>query len=244
LAEASTIVPQERAVQVCFDALTRKLVFISPEQLYKPREMRELGYFEVPAGMAKRPEIEDVPMQDFDRVLQRQRAKADRPIELLAVRRIERRELHYMGCTMLFYRSETRTDDIDVAFWREDGPALEHESCFRDVGGPELVGCKLLVSRQTTDAMRMSEVETAEPVETSAREGEVTAVLDDTVESVLCHEHPTLLRKALLTAQKRLLIISPWIRHQVVNWEFVASLEALLRSGVSVYIGYGIDDGE
>jgi phosphatidylserine/phosphatidylglycerophosphate/cardiolipin synthase-like enzyme len=72
----------------------------------------------------------------------------------------------------------------------------------------------------------------------------VTETAGETIQSILCHEHPGWLKKALLSSKKRLLIISPWIRHQVVNWEFVASLEALLRQDVDVYIGYGLDDGD
>lgn len=59
---------------------------------------------------------------------------------------------------------------------------------------------------------------------------------------VRCHEHPPLLRKALTTATTRLLIVSPWITHQVVDRMFYASMEALLRNGVEVSIGYGLAD--
>lgn len=55
-----------------------------------------------------------------------------------------------------------------------------------------------------------------------------------------CHEHPKLLRDVLAKTQKRLLIISPWIRHQVVDSSFINCLEALLRNGVEIYIGYGL----
>jgi phosphatidylserine/phosphatidylglycerophosphate/cardiolipin synthase-like enzyme len=52
------------------------------------------------------------------------------------------------------------------------------------------------------------------------------------------------LEDALANSKERLMIISPWIRHQVVTDRFVRSLEALLRSGVKVYIGYGlVEDG-
>jgi len=66
----------------------------------------------------------------------------------------------------------------------------------------------------------------------------------DTMQSVLCHEHPGLLKDALLNAKQRLLIISPWIRHQVVNFEFIVGLRNALKRGVRVYIGYGIDAGD
>lgn len=259
LAELSVTRPQERTVRVCFDALTRRLLFVTPEQLNRPRDMRDFGYFEVPAGQAKRPEVDDISLQDFDRVLQQQRSGLEDKGELLAIRRVERREIHYMGCVMLFYRNQARRDDVDVAFWREDGPALEHETCFRSLGGPEQVGAKVLATQPVEGTPTLSDVEvepSVAPSQASIEPGDEPASGTqsatsaaptpqvDTLQSVLCHEHPALLRKALMSSQKRLLIISPWIRHQVVNWEFVASLEALLRKGVDVHIGYGIDDGD
>lgn len=52
-------------------------------------------------------------------------------------------------------------------------------------------------------------------------------------------DHPPLLQDALVTTQKRLLIISPWIRAKVVNFDFLKKLETLLQKSVSVFIGYG-----
>ncbi|MCE4552936.1 hypothetical protein [Pelomonas cellulosilytica] len=256
LVELSTTRPQERTVRVCFDALTKQLLFISPEQLFKPRELKEMGFVEVPVGQAKRPEVEDISLQEFDRFLQLQRAGLEEKRELLAIRRVERRELHFLGCVMAFYRSQANRNEVDVAFWREDGPALEHENRFRALGGPELVGARLLTTEGTPAAASPQ----PEPIEgrgqgtpapattviTLEAQRAPAAEADDpqTVQSVLCHEHPALLRRALLKSRKRLLIISPWIRHQVVNWEFMASLEALLRANVTVHIGYGLDEGE
>ncbi len=259
LAELGGKRPQERTVRVCFDALTRRLLLISPEQLYKPRDMKELGYFEIPKGDAKRPEVEDIPLQEFDRVLQQQRAGLDDKAELLGVRRVERRELHFQGCVMVFYRRQANRAEIDVAFWREDGPALEHETCFRALGGPDLVGAKLLTAQAIDADVEPTAVEASsaaledsaggasrgvESTQEAPKESRPTIPDGETVQSVLCHEHPGLLKKALFNSQKRLLIISPWIRHHVVNREFVASLGALLRKGVVVHIGYGLNDGE
>ena len=36
------------------------------------------------------------------------------------------------------------------------------------------------------------------------------------------------------------MIISPWIRAQVVNQDFLRKLKDTLKRGVKVYIGYGI----
>ena len=48
------------------------------------------------------------------------------------------------------------------------------------------------------------------------------------------------LLKALKEAKNRLMIISPWIKANVVNKEFLSTLEATLRRKVKVHIIYGI----
>jgi phosphatidylserine/phosphatidylglycerophosphate/cardiolipin synthase-like enzyme len=57
-------------------------------------------------------------------------------------------------------------------------------------------------------------------------------------------DHPPLLADAVKTAKQRLLIISPWISAGVVDGAFLKNLEATLRRGVKVYIGYGISGEE
>ena len=54
------------------------------------------------------------------------------------------------------------------------------------------------------------------------------------------YEHQTILHEALERSERRLLIISPWIRGDVVNSSFVDELWALARKGVEIHIGYGI----
>ncbi|MDV7353474.1 hypothetical protein R4282_10705 [Rhodococcus oxybenzonivorans] len=56
------------------------------------------------------------------------------------------------------------------------------------------------------------------------------------------HEHAPLLTEALEGAEARILIVSPWIRADVVNPQFIDAIEARLQAGVEVIIGYGIDD--
>lgn len=59
------------------------------------------------------------------------------------------------------------------------------------------------------------------------------------VRDIYVRDHPPLLQDALVTTQKRLLIISPWIRAKVVNSDFLKKLEVLLQKSVNVFIGYG-----
>ncbi len=231
---------------------------------FLPRDMRALGYFEVPTGTSKRPEVEDIPLQDFDKVLARMSVTNEPTGTLLAVRRIERRELHFLRCVMLFYKNHAQPPEVEVAFWREDGPAMEHEVRFQAVGGPDLVGARLLMAEAAqTPGVVLFDVPVAAasaapppaaaPVQPSQASAPTTpnaaapksvAPEVETMQTLLCHEHPSFLKKALLSAKRRLVIVSPWIRDSVIDWPFIASLEALLKSGVEVYIGYGIEKAD
>jgi len=259
LAEASTIKPQERLIEVCFDALAKRLLLLPPEQLFRGRDMRDHGLFEVPIGTSKRPEVEDIPLQDFDKVLERHASLSpDWNGSLLAIRRIERRELRYLGCAMLFYKSTTPPHDVQVGFWREDGQSIQHEVAFAAVGGPELVGAQTLPEDiQMPPELALSETPVVDAQgadratqTTSGGQTPSKAALSppapavETMQTLLCHEHPTYLKKALLSAKRRLVIVSPWIRDSVVDWGFVSSLEALLRGGVEVHIGFGIEKAD
>lgn len=62
------------------------------------------------------------------------------------------------------------------------------------------------------------------------------------VRQVYVYEHPRLLERAINSCQERLMIISPWIRAQVVDRAFLGRLKDALKRGVRVYVGYGLSD--
>ena len=59
-------------------------------------------------------------------------------------------------------------------------------------------------------------------------------------EVVHTYQNREYLLKALKEAKNRLMIISPWIKANVVDKEFLSTLEATLRRKVKIYIIYGI----
>ncbi|MEI2639964.1 MAG: hypothetical protein V9F03_13360 [Microthrixaceae bacterium] len=76
----------------------------------------------------------------------------------------------------------------------------------------------------------------------AAAESELAAV---SARSIHTYEHRVLLEEALVTATDRLLIISPRIRGDVVDSEFIHLLRATLRRGVQVHVGCGsIDESD
>lgn len=56
------------------------------------------------------------------------------------------------------------------------------------------------------------------------------------------YEHRPILEQALQDSQKRLMIISPWIRASSVDKKFLQQFENLLKRGVQVFIGYGLGE--
>lgn len=60
------------------------------------------------------------------------------------------------------------------------------------------------------------------------------------VRQVEVYEHPGYLDRALADAQQRVMIISPWIRSDVVDAVFRQRLRDVLTRGVQLWIGYGI----
>lgn len=265
------VVPQESVVKFFFDPYLRKIRIVPTYSLFKPRDVKERGWFEAPLCGAKRPEVEDIPLSDIDKVVQNLSRKDGGTRELLAARRIERRELYFLPCVMLFYRA-IEGKEVQVAFYLEEGFSLEHENAFRELGGPNQSGAKHALDVPQLPRLNdlLSGISEKEKVQellnieqelmmnapeldssiamlapTPSTTGElansaIKRLRSMTQRCIRMHEHPKLLKKALTETKERLLIISPWITHLVIDKEFVMSLEALLRKGVNITIGYGL----
>jgi PLD-like domain len=58
------------------------------------------------------------------------------------------------------------------------------------------------------------------------------------------HEHRPMFERSLIEAQRRLLIISPWIRDSVLNTTRLDKISKLVQRGVDVFIGYGLGEDD
>jgi hypothetical protein len=56
------------------------------------------------------------------------------------------------------------------------------------------------------------------------------------------YECARILRNAIATASRRLMIVSAFLSDNVVNGQFIAGLQACLHRGVEVWVGFGFDD--
>ncbi len=60
-----------------------------------------------------------------------------------------------------------------------------------------------------------------------------------TTRFLYCYDHAPLLRESLETAVARVMIISPWIKSEVLDDELRSAIVKLLDRGVDLYIGWG-----
>lgn len=74
-------------------------------------------------------------------------------------------------------------------------------------------------------------------------EGEITGGVQELRQFTVV-EHAPFLREALVSASRRLMIVSPWITRRVVDEEFIQRLKRLSESGVEIDIIYGIKDDD
>ncbi len=75
------------------------------------------------------------------------------------------------------------------------------------------------------------------------REQELEAALRNiSVRQVEVYEHRGLLDRALAEAKERVLIISPWINHEVVDDRLIGRFRELMDREVELWIGYGINE--
>ncbi len=61
------------------------------------------------------------------------------------------------------------------------------------------------------------------------------------IPNLYMYDHPPSLEEALNQSRERLMIIALWIKADVVDKDFLEKLEALLKTNVAVFIGYGIN---
>lgn len=163
------------------------------------------------------------------------------------------------------------TAEHENSFARMDGPRKQgivqsirqasSESLFvrelrEQLGGPasednlEIKTLETVAALQQTNEKLSSSSDSAEQEDLSAKlktlqeqfERLQREMAQAVVQYLYMPDHPPLLNDALTNSNTRFLIVSPWIRGEIVDSSFLQKLENLLVRGVPVYIGYGINE--
>lgn len=243
--------PEQQTIRIFFDSLTREPIDASAVSLLSGREAQDLGMKEIPALPNSKIEIGDIDIVAASRILSRERSGEGRR-DLLAIKEIgSKRRLHMPALAMVF--QESGGGDIELLFASETRMLDEHNRRFALAEGPKKTRLLAEFSKpeftaQDSFSRKLQALSRAiAPQLGSNRKRTLRAkapAAEGTISSLTVHEHPPLLWDAIATAIDRVLIICPWITDQVVDRPALASIEKLLKKGVRLYIGYGIDDDE
>ncbi|WP_440068607.1 hypothetical protein [Streptosporangium sp. OZ121] len=163
-------------------------------------------------------------------------------MEVVAVKRFhEKPAKRFLPVKLLVYADNGQ--DINLAVAIADELSQTHELALAALGGSERLGIRVDQPAQRpilTDELEALRIPTHPTQETEPPTPQFTTE----VRGIGVFEHRIQLNNALTTASQRLLIISPWLRNQVVTTDFVGKVESRLRRGVRVHIAHGYGDDE
>lgn len=268
LEELSELVPSEQEVYFSFDRLLWKSVPLFTRDLLRPKEIEQQGLLQIPPRWVKKPEVADLPARDVDRAIKESMKNVLNDASVLLVKRLERTEQKYLPCHVLVYES---LDDLDhVLEISVDGRLREDiRNALDSLGGVEYFNFDFARSALTDSTEIRPVIEIVERVETPVvplevvnevrRQARITSNEEPSVEIadvatggtvsienmdvryIDTFEHPTFLTQAILEANNRLLITSPWVKRAVVRRDFIEKLYSAAKRGVKIHIGYGVD---
>lgn len=133
LQEAELISPEERIITVQFDGLLRTPLLIR-EYLYAPKELKALGWLEIPSIPATRPEIDDLSLDDIQSVVKQiSRYTKDLRRDVLSLKEIVKRFKKFRAAVALKYRSNDGA--IAIAFAVDGRLSNAHEEAFARADG-------------------------------------------------------------------------------------------------------------
>jgi hypothetical protein len=267
--ELSTITPQRAEYQRAFDRMLWKPVPHVRADLVTRADAEAQGMLILPSARTAEVVSGDVTPRQLNLLLGQAQQDDDGrpPIEVLSVEAITRQPRLFLPAVLLVFTSDT-ADDQRFNIVVDDTLSDLHDNALHMTGGlrrtkievapavgepdlpPSLRGQRIpydvvrgLQRRADSQPPPTDDTPTGTAPE-AAGHGSVTAraELDAlTVRSVPLYEHRELLTTAIEAARTRFLVAAPFVRDAVVNDDFLAKLETMLRrSGLTAHIGYGL----
>lgn len=267
LEEATFSEIEKKIVPVHFDGITRRIVPLDPADLFQSATLQREGIPTLAPMPRRGPRIGELGTASINKSLQASATSGQLPKRVIRVDSlVDKAYLNFRKAVAVAFKS-VNGRDIAIGFLIDGKLASEHEKEFALRGGPqrttilkdifdsqirrreiqavarevdcELPGVAQFQGRAPARRERKERTRTTLSLG-SASSGEPVEAQPRSVRTVSVYEHPKLLERALNTARKRLIIISPWIRGAIVNREFVRKIESLLKNDVEVIIAYGL----
>ncbi|GAA2933676.1 hypothetical protein GCM10010458_16250 [Microbacterium luteolum] len=219
----------EQEIPACFDRSIWRVTEYRESDLIAKKAAREQGLLVMPAARTQHIEREDLRLMDLEHLVSPGKGRARR-LQLLSILRSRVTKHRYLPVKLALFSDGVRTEpEILVIVNGEE--SFSHQRELESLGGAVALGMKV----ELPSAVPFVSSSNFEPQDVADRGDDAASITQIGV-----FEHPLRLRAALSSAQRRILIISPWIRRAVVNSQFLTDLERRLKGGVDVQIGYGI----
>jgi hypothetical protein len=97
--------------------------------------------FEIPATQQQRPQVEDLRIQDIQKIVRSRASTSDYKRDVLTIKAIDRCERMFLRAVALVYRSDVGRE-IQLGFAIDGKLAPEHERHLPEAGDPKSSSCK------------------------------------------------------------------------------------------------------
>ena len=259
--------PARAQIRIGFDRLTWDVSAAAQGHLLRRTEMVASGLKELRPFQKRRVRTTDLSIDSVEKEVRSLRARAFKPT-VLAIESIVRADRFFLAADVaIFEPLDGGRPQLSVLIDRR--PSEQHESALERLGGLDVMEAEVgepapspmeALARDYGEVLAEELAQSAptaeqreqirlERIATSGEEPEGAPVAGTpvgipslpTVQFIDTFEHRPLLQEALTTSKRRLVILSPWITAKVVNAGFLEQLSQLLRKGVRVHIGYGLE---
>lgn len=250
LAAATAVSLVRKRIPLYVDGITRRLIAADPQDLWTSKQLEGTSLL---APVPRRvPKANDIDLIEANRVLSLQ-AKSE-----LSASRVVRLD-GIVGKPLLTFRralavafKSTDGKRISIGFAIDGRQSDEHEIEYERSGAAKkssLFGQLFDADKRRREIQQVGrevrkDIEQAGAPKRSVlslqKESTAIQVPIGRVRVLSVYEHPPLLKNAFRTAKKRVLLVSPWIRANVVDNAFIKMVSECLGRGVDVTIGYGI----
>lgn len=245
------------------DGITREVVPVTSHSLYRNKEIKDLGMAPVPPIPRQTPRGTDLDINQMNHVLDVMSGDRELDKKIIKVDAlVDKNHLFYRPAIALAFKSESGRS-ISIGFIIDGILSKLHEDMFMrgdEAKRSTIFGDMFDSGRRRQEIQKVSkELQTDILLPNKSNEKQQTnsktrrkLTLDGVnkpiqsnievsqVKTLSVYEHPIILDQALTEAERRLLIISPWIRGNVVNDSFLSKLTDCLNRNVDVTIAYGI----
>ena len=265
---AKSIKVTKEQIPIYVDGITRNVDVVNSRDLYTATDLERSGVTLILPVPRRPPRASEIDLIDINRMLRALSGDIELKKTALSIEAlIGKTRLLYRRVVALIYKSETGrsiavsfvidgrlSEEHEIALARSN--TLEQSKLFSDLFDSQKRRRNVqAVVRHVKDKLPTVVDELNKSVEGIGRKTLMLKqvseerVLEEpsVVRQLHVYEHAPILERAFHEAKERILIISPWIRANVVNEQFINNLTNCLKNGVFVTIYYGlgkVDRGE